>query len=70
MTYQCANPALCPGGTVQGFTASHSIPAGYYGATPKELAGLDPLGIGPNVAASNYFKQLPLRTTPGSTATT
>jgi hypothetical protein len=59
MVYQCANPAQCPGGTVQGFADSHAIPAGYYGATPSQLAGLDPLGIGPSMAASEYFKQLP-----------
>ncbi|MBP1606578.1 MAG: Outer rane receptor for ferrienterochelin and colicin, partial [Acidobacteria bacterium] len=60
MVYRCANAALCPGGTVKGFTNTHSIPAGYYGATPSELAGLDPLGIGPSALASQYFKQLPL----------
>jgi hypothetical protein len=60
MVYQCANPGLCPGGTVQGFTTSHNIPAGYYGASPSELAGLDPLGIGPSAAAAAYFRDLPL----------
>ncbi len=34
--------------------------AGIYGATPSELAGLDPLGIGPSVLASEYFNQLPV----------
>ena len=65
MLYQCANPAECPGGTVRGFTGSHSVPAGFYGATPGQLAGLDPLGIGPSVLASQYFKQLPLPNDPG-----
>ena len=60
MVYQCADPAQCPGGTVQGFTGSHAVPAGFYGATPTELAGLDPLSIGPSTLASQYFKQLPL----------
>jgi hypothetical protein len=60
MVYRCANAALCPGGTVRGFSGTHNIPAGYYGATPGELAGLDPLGIGPSALASQYFKQLPL----------
>ncbi len=59
MVYQCADPAQCPGGTVQGFANSHTIEPGYYGATPGELAGLDPLGIGPSVLASDYFNQLP-----------
>jgi hypothetical protein len=59
MVYQCADPALCPGGTVQGFANTHAVPAGYYGASPSELASLDPLGIGPSVLASEYFKELP-----------
>jgi hypothetical protein len=59
MIYQCADPGLCPGGTVQGFTGSHSVAPGYYGATPSELAALDPLGIGPSRLASEYFKGLP-----------
>jgi len=59
MVYQCADPAQCPGGTVQGFANSHTIDPGYYGATPSQLAGLDPLGIGPSVLASDYFSQLP-----------
>jgi hypothetical protein len=65
MVYQCANPAQCPGGTVRGFTGTHSIPAGYYGATPSELAGVDPLGIGPSLRASEYFKRLPVPNDPG-----
>jgi hypothetical protein len=59
MVYQCADSAQCPGGTVQGFSDSHTIAPGYFGATPGQLAGLDPLGIGPSVLASEYFKGLP-----------
>ena len=65
MVYKCANAAQCPGGTVQGFTDSHTIAPGYYGATPTQLAGIDPLGIGPSALASQYFKQLPLPNDPG-----
>ena len=65
MVYKCANASLCPGGTVQGFTGSHSVPAGFYGASPSELAGLDPLGIGPSSLAAQYFRQLPLPNDPG-----
>jgi TonB-dependent receptor-like protein len=65
MVYQCADPSLCPGGTVQGFSDSHVVAPGYYGATPSQLAGLDPLGIGPSVAASEYFKGLPGPNDPG-----
>ncbi len=59
LVYPCANPAQCPGGTVNGFTDSHSVPAGHYGMTPGELASVDPLGIGPSRLASDYFKTYP-----------
>jgi hypothetical protein len=59
MIYQCADPSQCPGGSVQGFSDSHVVDPGFYGATPSQLAGLDPLGIGPSLLASEYFKQLP-----------
>jgi hypothetical protein len=65
MVYACADPGQCPGGTVQGFSNSHSVAPGYYGATPSELTGLDPLGIGPSVLASEYFNQLPEPNDPG-----
>jgi hypothetical protein len=65
LMYQCASAAACPGGTVQGLTGSHAVRPGWYGLTPAELAALDPLGIGPSVAASEYFKRYPLPNDPG-----
>ena len=65
LVYVCANAALCPGGTVQGFSSSHSIPAGRYGLTPAEIASLDPLAIGPSRAVSDHFKKYPLPNDPG-----
>ncbi len=65
LQYRCAVASLCPGSTVQGFSASHSIEAGWFGLTPGQIATLDPLGIGPSVAASQYFKQYPLPNEPG-----
>ena len=65
LVYVCANAALCPGGTVQGFSNSHSIPAGRYGLTPAEIASLDPLAIGPSRAVSDHFKKYPLPNDPG-----
>ena len=65
LVYPCAVPAQCPGGTVQGFTASHAIPAGHYGLTPGELAQLDPLGIGPSRLATEYFQRYPVPNDPG-----
>ncbi len=65
LTYPCANPAECPASVVQGFTTTHNIPAGWYGANPTQLAALDPLHIGPSVALSEYFRQFPTGNTTG-----
>lgn len=65
LLYRCASAGACPGGTVQGFKASHTVPSGWYGLTPSEIAAIDPLGIGPSVAASQYFSQYPLPNEPG-----
>jgi hypothetical protein len=60
LVYLCGVPAQCPGGTVRGFSGTHTIAAGRYGLNPTEIASLDPLGIGPSRAVSEYFKQYPL----------
>jgi len=65
LVYVCAVPSACPGGTVQGFSQTHSIPAGRYGLVPSEIAGLDPLGIGPSRAVSDHFKKYPMPNDPG-----
>jgi hypothetical protein len=65
LVYRCASAAACPGGSVSGFTGSHNVPAGWYGLTPAEIAALDPLGIGPSLAASQYFQQYPMPNEPG-----
>ena len=65
LVYICAIAAECPARTVQGFSNSHSIPAGRYGLTPTELSTLDPLRIGPSRAVSDHFKQYPLPNDPG-----
>ena len=46
MLYPCADPTMCPGGTVQGLTASHAVPAGDFGLGPAQIKGMDPQGIG------------------------
>jgi hypothetical protein len=66
LIYRCASAAACPGGPVLGVANTHNIPAGHYGLTPAELAAIDPLGIGPNLAALAHFQQYPL---PNSTGT-
>ena len=59
LLYQCAVASACPGGSAQGFSSSHAVPAGWYGLNPAQIAAIDPLGIGPSRAASQYFKQFP-----------
>jgi len=66
LMYRCANTTVCPGGTVHGFNADHPVTPGWFGMTPAQIAALDPLGIGPSVAAANYWKQFPLPNEPGS----
>jgi hypothetical protein len=65
LQYQCAVASACPGGTVRGFTNNHTIATGWYGMTPAQIAAIDPLGIGPSVAASQHFKQYPSPNEPG-----
>jgi hypothetical protein len=65
LMYRCAVASACPGGSVRGFTNSHSVPSGWYGMTPADIAGVDPLGIGPSRAASQYFSQYPSPNEPG-----
>jgi hypothetical protein len=65
LMYRCATASLCPGGSVRGFSNSHAVPAGWYGLTPQEIAAIDPLGVGPSRAASQYFSQYPGPNEPG-----
>jgi hypothetical protein len=65
LVYQCATPSACPGGGVSGFRSTHNVPAGWFGLTPAQTAALDPLGIGPSRAASDYFQQYPSPNEPG-----
>jgi hypothetical protein len=46
MMYPCQDPSACPGGTVQGLTASHPVPAGAFALSPADIKGMDPQGIG------------------------
>jgi hypothetical protein len=66
LMYQCAVAALCPGGTVRGVANSHTVPNGWYGMTPADIAALDPLRIGPSQAALRYFNQYPAPNEPGA----
>ncbi len=66
LMYRCAVAAACSGGSVRGFTGAHAVQSGWYGMTPAEIASLDPLGIGPSQAASQYFRQFPSPNDPGT----
>ncbi len=44
--YQCQDTTQCPGGTVQGLTASHTVAPGTFGLSPSQIQGMDPTGIG------------------------
>jgi hypothetical protein len=57
--YQCNDGTQCPGGTVQGLTSSHPVPAGFFGLSPTRLASMDPQGIGPNSVVVNYLQSFP-----------
>lgn len=59
LIYQCVAGADCPGGTVAGLTGTHTVPAGFFGLTPAQLAAIDPLGIGPNRAVVEYARLFP-----------
>jgi hypothetical protein len=50
---------------VRGVANNHTIPAGWHGMTPAEIAAIDPLGIGPSQAALQYFRQFPSPNDPG-----
>src|SRR5688572_25223098 len=65
LMYQCASAAACPGGSVRGLANSHTVPSGWYGMTPAEIAAIDPLGIGPSRAALEYFNKYPAPNDPG-----
>ncbi|MGH9219146.1 MAG: carboxypeptidase regulatory-like domain-containing protein, partial [Vicinamibacterales bacterium] len=65
LMYQCASAAACPGGSVRGLANSHTVPSGWYGMTPAEIAAIDPLGIGPSLAAMEYFRKYPAPNDPG-----
>ena len=65
LQYQCAVASNCPGGSVQGFRSSHSVAPGWFGLSPAQIATLDPLGIGPSAAASQYWSGFPGPNEPG-----
>ena len=60
--YQCANSTDpgCGGSSVTGASGkSYAIAPGMYALGPSQLAGMDPLGIGPNAVALAYMNTFP-----------
>lgn len=68
LQYRCADPAACPASTVTVGGRAIPVPAGVRALSPSELAQIDPLGIGPNQAALNYFQNFPEPNDPGRDA--
>ncbi|HEV2386844.1 MAG TPA: TonB-dependent receptor [Candidatus Acidoferrales bacterium] len=59
--YNCADPGSCPGGSVTGASGkTYAVAPGNYALGPSQLAGIDPLGIGPNQAVAKLLQQYPL----------
>src|SRR4029079_3824062 len=65
LIYPCEDAGACPATSVNGLSASHAVPAGYHGMTPSALAAVDPLHIGPSLAAMQVFQQYPTPNDPG-----
>jgi carboxypeptidase family protein len=57
--YKCADATLCPGGTVQGVSSSHSVPAGFFGLTPGQLTTMDPQHLGPDPVMLSFLNTYP-----------
>ena len=59
LLYQCSTASQCPGGSIQGVSASHTIAPGFFGIGPSTLKTLDPGGLGINSAMLAYMKLFP-----------
>ena len=59
LLYQCAVRRRAPAARRRDSPRRTAVPAGWYGLNPAEIAAIDPLGIGPSRAASQFFKQFP-----------
>jgi muramidase (phage lysozyme) len=65
LIYGCSVASQCPGSSVQGFTSSHAVPAGFYGLGPAQLTAIDPLHLGPSKLVSDIFNKYPHSNDPG-----
>jgi hypothetical protein len=71
LIYACAGTKtetpeeVCPAGSVQGITSSHSFAAGNIGLTPAQVKAIDPLGLGINSNMLTYMTLFPHGNAPG-----
>ena len=56
LVYLCADPAQCPGGTVNGVSG---VQPGYYALGPTQIQQMDPKGIGISPAVQAILQQYP-----------
>lgn len=56
---------VCPAGSVQGLTASHSFAAGNMGLSPAQIKSIDPSNIGINPHMLTYMTLFPNGNSPG-----
>lgn len=63
--YACTDATKCPGGSVTGLSgSSYQVAPGNYALDAQQLAGMDPLGIGPSSVALKYFDTYPTPNAP------
>ena len=60
LMYQCAVASACPGGSAQRLQLVARGPGRLVRSDPSQIAAIDPLGIGPSRAASQYFQAVPV----------
>ena len=58
LTYLCADPSQCPGGSPPAGDPT-ALQPGYYALTPDQIKSMDPLHIGLNSVVMNYFNGFP-----------
>jgi hypothetical protein len=57
--YTCEDPSACPGNTIAGYTANHTISPGQFALSPGQITGMDPLGLGPSSPMIQYLNTWP-----------
>ena len=65
LIYGCADPSAVPGDDRARLHELARDPAGSHGMTPDQLTAVDPLHLGPSLAAMDVFNQYPSPNDPG-----